>query len=169
MGVSKVRDLTLSAVSAALGVVILYIASFLPTLRLALLCVASLSVVVVYIRSGRAWALGTYAVVSALGLILSPDKSESLVFTLFLGYYPILLFPFERIAKRALRLLAKLAVFNLAFTVLFGFMKVLLRGSPDGRVLFVLYVLANLAFLVYDFALRKLILFYMRKIDGRVK
>ena len=166
---NNVRNLTLSAISAALGIVLLYVASFIPTVRLAVLCVASLSVVVVYVHAGTPWALGTFAVVSVLGLFLCPDKSEALIFTIFLGYYPIIKFPIERIGKRWLRLLAKLAVFNAAFTVLLGFLLALLHGLPVGLTLFLVYVLANIVFLVYDYALKKLVLFYMRKIDGRVK
>ena len=83
----SVKSLTRASVSAAAGFVLLYLSSVIPWGRLAILCAATIGVVFVRMSCSCAWALGCYAVTAALGILLLPVKSPSLLYGLFLGYY----------------------------------------------------------------------------------
>ncbi len=159
----QTRALTVSAFCAALSTVILALGQLLPAQRLALLCVSSLGVVVSLCTNGRRWALCSYAVSAALGLLLLPEKSMPLAYALFCGYYPILKLKLEELKSAPLRYSLKLLCFNLTFAAYY-FLAKLVAELP----LWLLSLGANGAFLVYDYALGKLILLYSRKIAGRI-
>ena len=160
---SRTKALTLSALCAALDFVLLALSLVLPAQRLALLCLSSLGVVASLCSCGRRWALGCYGVTALLSVLLLPDKSMSLAYALFCGYYPVLKLNIESVSSAAARAALKLFYFNLA---LFGFFY--LAHIPMALPLWILLPAANAAFWLYDFALGKLILLYLRKIAGRI-
>ena len=159
----KIRALTVSALCAALGTVILALSLLLPMQRLALLCAASLGVVASLCMNGEAWALCTYAGTALLSFLLLPEKTMPLAYGLFCGYYPVLKLKLEALSSGFGRLALKLLCFNAAFAVFYVLIR-LTVAFPLG----VLVAIANGAFLLYDYALGKLILLYIRKIGRRV-
>lgn len=159
----KTRALTIASLCAALGTVLLALSLVLPAQRLALLCLSSLAVVACLCENGNRWAIGTYAVTSLLSLLLLPEKGAPLAYALFCGYYPILKIKLETIPNVTLRYALKLLCFNLAFGVL-----LLLTAMETSLPLWALFLGANGALLLYDYALGKLIILYLRKIAGRI-
>ena len=165
------RALTRAALSAAAGVAALYLGSLLPSARLSILCVATLGVVFVKMSCPGRWALGCYAVTAALGLLLLPDKSLAVLYAAFMGYYPLVRLRAERFSNPAARWGLKLGAFFAAALALY-----LLAGSVSflsaavaGTALWALWAAGIAVFLVYDFALGQLILYYLRNIAGRIK
>lgn len=158
------RALTISALCAAVGTVLLALSMVLPAQRLALLCLSSLGVVASLCTNGRGWALGTYGVTGLLSLLLLSDKRIALAYALFCGYYPVLKLNIEGVASAVGRAASKLFSFNLA---LCGFYY--LAHVTMALPLWIPLLAANAAFWLYDFALGKLILLYSRKIAGRIK
>ena len=114
------KKMARSAVAAALGFGILYLASVLPAARLAVLCVASVCVVLVQMSCGWKWALGCWAATALLSLLLLPSKGTAAVYAAFLGYYPLVKLAAERIGKPLLRWGCKILAFNAAFAALFS-------------------------------------------------
>ncbi len=168
---SSVKNLTRSALSAAAGLVVLYLSCILPWGRLGLMCIATLGVIFVRMSCSCGWALGCFAVTALLGLILLPAKAPALAYALFLGYYPLLRIRIERVADRVLRLALKLASFNTAAAVIwFGF-RFFFSDLWVGMKMpvYLLWIAANGAFLVYDYALGQIMLYYVRNIAGRIK
>ena len=80
---------------------------------------AGLLLLPLLVEFGRREAWMVWAVTAALSLILSPDKEAGSMY-LFLGWYPILKPAFDRIRPAALRFLAKLALFSLAFAAMYA-------------------------------------------------
>lgn len=166
-----VRSLTRSALSAAAGTVILALASVLPWGRLVLLFAAAVGVIFVRVSCSCAWALGCYAVTSLLGLILLPTKSSAILYAGFFGYYPLVKLSAERLGNKALRWGAKIIVFNAALMAFY----LLARAAFNDVIgntpmpLWMLWIAANGAFVLYDIALSRLILYYLRTIAGRMK
>lgn len=163
---SESKALAYGALSVALTVVILYLGSLLPTMRLALLCVSGLGVVLMTLRFERRWALGTYAATAALTLLLLPEKGMALAYALLPGWYPLAKLRLERIASPRMRFGAKLL---LATAVLLP--SILLGSEYLDAIPFrpwQILVTCELVFLVYDHALSQIILLYMRKIAGRI-
>ena len=168
---SSARPLARAGIASALSVLVLLLASVLPTARLALVCLASLGPALCALHDSPRWALGCFAAAALLSLLLLPQKGVSLGYAVFAGYYPVLKLRLERLGNRLHRLAFKLAVFNAALAVLWlGFHALSAPALPLGRFAVPAGVLiANAAFLVYDYALDQIILFYLRKIAGRVK
>ena len=164
------RALTRSALSAAVCTVLLFLASVAPSGRLALIAAASLGVIFVSMSVSWRWALGVYGAASLLSLLLLPQKLPGFLFAAFLGWYPLMKLRVERLPRKELRILLKLLVFNLAFVLAFFLSKLFFPGEITIILpLWVLWLGANAAFLVYDYAVKVLILLYIRKFAGRVK
>lgn len=159
----RTRALTLAALCSAVSTLLLLLSEVLPAQRLAMLCLSSLGVVACLCRNGSLWALGSYAVSAALSFLLLPEKSMALAYGLFCGYYPVLKLKLEGLPSRFLRYLCKLACFNLALCLFF-----LLAKQLPLLPLGIVALGCNGAFLLYDYALGKLILLYLRKIAGRI-
>ncbi|HAN20814.1 MAG: hypothetical protein A2Y15_02030 [Clostridiales bacterium GWF2_36_10] len=164
------KKIALSGMMCALAVLIMLIGSLFQMLDLSAAAAAGLTVVFAMIELGKKYAFSIYAVSSILSFLLLPYKSPALIFAVFAGLYPILKAYLQRIRNKWLSLTAKLAVFNLFFTAIIYIGINLLGFSDDfyrfktGFLGVVIYILGNIAFIVYDFALDKLILIYSLKI-----
>ena len=69
--------MTLCAVLSALGVVLLYLGSFIEVLDLSVALLASLAIVVLVIERGGAYPMMTYGVTALLSLLLLPNKNRN--------------------------------------------------------------------------------------------
>ncbi|MBO5270296.1 MAG: hypothetical protein J6B77_05895 [Clostridia bacterium] len=162
----RVRRITTCAILAALGVVLLYLGALVEVLDLSVGVLASLVCVFATVEMGGAWPWMVYAVVSILSLVLLPQKNPAVIFLLFGGYYPILKAYYERLRALPAWVL-KLLHFNVALTAAFFLLKELFL-APDvawmnGAIWAVIvYVAGNATFLLYDFALTRLISAYLR-------
>ncbi len=165
----SVRSLTRSALSAAVGVVVLYLGSVLPAARLAVLCMSTLGVVFVVTSCPGAWAWGCYAVTAAAAMLLLPEKLPAVVYAVFFGYYPILKLRVERLGNNWLRWGLKLLAFNIALGVLYALWRTIFTDlTASALPVWALWIGANVGFAVYDYALGQMILYYLRKFSGRI-
>jgi hypothetical protein len=164
------RRIAFAAVMAAMSVVFLYFASIFPSGQLGFVAVASLFVIAAVIESGIAGGVSVFAAVSILGFLIVPAKGVMFLYLLFFGYYPVLKSLIEKISKPPVELILKLAVFNAALSVLwFAFSGLVFDGSFLGGNLLIVYILGNIAFLLYDFGVTKLIAFYLSNISSKLK
>lgn len=164
----KTRSIALSAMCSALAVIILILAAVIPSGRLALTAVAGLAMILVVLRCGLAYAFGAFIVSGLLALLLSPLKGCALLYLLFLGWYPIVKSPVERIRKRPYEWALKLVVFNAAFAVAFFLMKEILYADMSmpllqGWFAALFWLAANVIFVLYDLAIGQLIAIYLNK------
>lgn len=163
----KVKRMVLCAIFSALGVVILWLGGMLGDLDLTVAAVVSLIVALTAIEMGLKYALAVYLVTSALSLILFPAFFITPIYVLFIGYYPIAKALLEKLPK-ILSLICKLILMNGMLTLI-GFLGSRLFGIEEDVAVWLLYILGNVAFLIFDFALSLLITFYyerLRKIMG---
>ena len=114
-GVSeKTKKLTLSAVLAAMGVVLLMIGSF-EVLDLSMAALASFFCVFAVIEMGGGYPWMIYTITGILAVIPRPANLAAWFYILFFGYYPIVKEKLERLFK-PLAWVLKLVVFNSAVT-----------------------------------------------------
>lgn len=171
----KSRRMALCGVMAALGVVIMLLGGVIPLATFCCPALAGLVLLPVMAECGRRMALGVYATVAVLGVLMGPDKESALLFA-FLGYYPVLKVRLDRLTLRPLRLAAKLAVFNLAagatlltVTYLLGMDAVLAEYREMGRIgVIVFAVLANVTLLLYDRLLPIAQMMYLKKLRPKL-
>lgn len=123
MGRNGAKAVALGGVLAALAVVIMCMGGMIPmaTYVCPTICAIVLAVVLRYTGKRIAWAW--YAAVSALSLLLGPDKEAAAVFV-FLGYYPIIK---PWVDGRKVPFLWKLLIFNLSIGTLYALLLYLFR------------------------------------------
>ena len=184
-GVSeKTKKMTLSAVLAAMGVVLLLIGAVIEVLDLTMAALASFFCIFAVIEMGRGYPWMIYAITGILSIILMPQGLGGWFYILFFGYYPIVKEKIEKLSKPVAWGL-KLLVFNAAITVyaiisyflFFGELEMLLAefsamfgGMEVGAFLVVaIYAILNLVFVIYDLALTKLITLYFLKLRKKFR
>lgn len=159
------------ALLGALSLILLYAASISPGGRWGLAALAGLGPCAAVASVGLRAGFLCWGGVSALALLLAPDRLCALLFAALFGLYPMVKALAERLKKPG-AWAAKLAFFNAVFTLLvFLGDLLLLEGSP-GLPIGVwagIYAAANAVFCVYDFGLTKLIRFYLARIDRVVR
>jgi len=167
----RVKNLAYAAMAAALGTSLLFLAGVLPTAKLALAGLAGLLGIVIRMRCGLPWGMASFAATALLSLLLVPQKAVSILYALFLGYYPVIKSSLERFSSKVLRWTLKLLLFNAALALLAALGRaVFTLGLPaDSRLLPALLLGANAVFVVYDLALTQLILFYLRRLGGKIQ
>lgn len=156
----KAKLTAFCGMTTALSVVMMFITTFVPVAVYILPIVTGLAVYFVYLSAGKKWALGVFFATAFLSLVLLTDKEAALTYTLFFGYYPLLKWKIEKLPKIP-AFVVKFVLFNLA-AVGIGFLGVYIFGvsgeeyNEFGKVTVPLLLsLADITFLLYDFALSK--------------
>lgn len=157
---NKTRALTLCSIFSALGVIILYLGSLIEVIDLSMAVAASLLVVIAVIELGGIYPWLIYTVTSVLSILLLPNKFVALVYFAFAGFYPILKAQIERI-KGIVCALIKLAVFNLCLFVMWTVAKIFVVPFELIYGIVITVIILNLVFVLYDFALTRLITRYI--------
>lgn len=165
----KTNILTLSAVLCALSFVLMLLGSLIDVLDLSAVMLASMISLFLYVECGAKHAWIAYAVTGVICLLLLPSKTVALEYILFGGCYPLCRASFEKLGKLP-SLLLKLLVFNAALTVLLLALRALISTSdaPYGMTALT-YAVGNAAFLLYDYALSRITVFWIRIIAPRLK
>jgi len=160
------RLVSLTALLAALSVVLLYLASLLPSGRLASAAIAGLINAIAVIECGRLCAFACFSCTSILAAVLLPVKAVALIYILFFGYYPIVKSLAERIKSRTLEWAVKIIVFNAALTATYFLcVPVVAPGLElDIGLLVLLCVAGNICFVLYDMAFSMLARQYIERI-----
>lgn len=162
-----VINVAVPAILGALSLVLVYVASIVPSGSWGVVAVAGLipaaAVISVSMRSG----VLCWAGVSILAFILVPGKFCALLYTVLFGLYPIVKAFLERLRKKSVEYFLKLVFFNAAFTMIYLTMKAAVLGSLPAAlsVVWLLYLVGNIVFLIYDFGMSKLIALYITRID----
>lgn len=167
----KYKNLTLCAMLSALACVVM-LTSYFPYMTYGIPAIAGLFVMIAVIETDLRWSLGVYASSSIIVFIIAEPEAKIFYVMLF-GLYPILKSIFERTKSRVLEYVLKFAFFNVA--ALCGFGVSVLLGVPmedmgdfGKYTAAVLLVLANIAFLLYDFAITRVAAFYIARIAPSV-
>lgn len=173
---SNTSRTALGGIVAALSVVTMFLTAVIPTLTYALPAVAGVFLVLMVVDVGKKWALGVYAAVSILSLLILPDKEAAVMYVFFFGHYPIVKAVLEGTRLHGIVLwLVKLLVFNacvvLAYLViLYVFQLPFDELEEYGKWAAVgLLGLGNVVFVIYDVAVSRLVTLYMLKLRRYVR
>lgn len=165
------KPIAYSALCAALGSILLYFASVFPSGRLFVMCISSVCVVFIACRFGWKWGGGCFIVTAAISLLILPAKAMAILYAAFFGYYPLFFLLTERSKKMLVRYAFRLGLFNTVVVVLYCaarsvFPSDMFFGEEHPIVML---LLANIFFLIYDYALQQGMLYFMRNIARRIK
>ena len=168
----QIKQITVSAMLSALGVIIMAVGAFVEVLDLSTAVLASMLCIYAVIEIMGSYPWMVWLVTSILGLILLPIKTPAVFYAMFFGFYPILKEKLERLS-RILSWILKLAVFHACIALMWGvfklFLPVALEEMGGGWMLASLYVMGLVCFVLYDIALTRLITFYIFRLRGRFR
>ena len=162
---NKTQKLTRSGLLTALSCVLIFMTSFMPTMDLTVTAAAGLITSVTMIHCGASYSISLYGATSIISLIILPNKSMAVLYTVFLGCYPILKSYFERVKKRYIQWILKLINFNLVFCGLWLFAGEMLTAELPAvnGIMIIVQLVLNVVFVIYDIAVTRLISLYLRK------
>lgn len=154
---------------AALSLVLMFLTAVIPFGTFAFPTFAGMLTVVLVIEFGYGYSAAVYAATSILSFLLIPDKEAALIYTVFLGYYPIIKSLIERIKNRVVQYLVKLVLFNACMVGAFFIAVNLLSIPSDSFNLFGVYVplvfllIGNVFFVLYDLCVTRVVTIYLLK------
>ena len=161
----KSKKTAIAGIFTALCVVVLFVGSLFQSLDLSAAAFASMIIVVVLTELGRNWALGVYGASAIISLLLLPYKSPALIFAVFAGLYPLAKQFLNRITPMWLSYLARIVFFNIILVILvFAASKLLFLEEFFFNFKAVIFLLSNITFVLYDFALERIVMYYIIKI-----
>lgn len=158
----------------ALSVVLMFLGGVLYIFTYAVPMLLGILMTMLKKTFGNSTALSVYAATSILSFILVSEKECVLMYVLFFGYYPVLKPCLERVKPKAVSVLLKFLIFNIAVLVI-EIISVYVFGIPffeDGvfskTILILFAVLMNITFFMYEFMLKYYLLVYERKLEKRI-
>lgn len=154
----------------ALCIVLVYLAAYLPSGKLGLYALASVTIAIAVIELDIKFGTVVYIASAILIFLLTASINALLLFTLFFGSYPLLKYYIEKQKSAVLEMLLKFGAFNLLAALSFYLFKLLLGVSPINLSSFSIWMLigiligGQILFLIYDYILSRLIDYYMNRI-----
>jgi len=168
---SKAAKVAYPAVLGAVSLLLVYAASIAPSGNWGIVAVAGLLPAAAVISVGMKAGFLCWAGVSVLAFLLLPGKFCALLYCALFGLYPMIKSLIESLRRKAAEYVLKLIYFNLVFTFIFVVMRAAVLGSLPKFLssVWVLYLVANVVFLLYDFGFSKLIGFYIARVRRAVR
>ena len=156
----------LVGVLTALSLIFLYASAFLPTGRMGMVAIAGVFPAGAVVSAGLKAGVFCYGATGILALLLLPDKAAALLYLLFFGLWPVLKSLTERLPSRGAEWCCKLALFNGILALFwFGLRSLLLPFLPKALdQTWLVWLVGNVAFVIYDIGFSKLIAFYVARV-----
>ena len=161
------KEIARGGLLTAAAVALLYIGGTVTYIGSAACLVAGVTSAVPLLRRARLkTAVTLYLAVSILSALLVPRKIEVAAYILFCGLYPIVKFCVECYVPRRRQMDLKLAYFNIMLVIVatLAIFVFLPQFSLSGFRLLVVWVAANIVFVIYDVALSRLIALLRRSL-----
>lgn len=162
----KSNNIAQSGILIALTLAVLYSTSLLPISTLSILTVASCLIPISIIRTSLKNTILVYLSCSILSFFLVPINI-SLLYSLFFGVYGIIKFFIEKLDNLIYEIILKLLVFNVLLFCIYIIFKLFI-GFKAELSLWLLILIAQAAFLVYDYALTIIITYFLNKINNHL-
>lgn len=143
------------------------IASFIPNLTFAVPALAGLLLIPVFSEAGAGYALLCFFASAVLSFFIG-DKTSWVLYVAFFGYYPVLK-PFaERIKAPLLKWIFKILIFNAAALACYAAEVMFFTVTLKAWLLMLVFLLGNIAFVLYDIAVSRVAAFYYFKLHDRI-
>lgn len=163
----KSKNIAQSGIIIALTLIILYSSNLLPISTLSILTLASCLIPICILRTSIKNAILVYIACSILSFLIVP-LNIALLYTLFFGIYGLIKAFIEKLNKRSLELVIKLCSFNILVVILYFISSSILTTLNIKMPLFIIWIISQAAFILYDYALTLIISYYLNKLHKRV-
>lgn len=135
---------------AALCVIMLFLASFIPNLKLAFLFASSVVLGICILRYKLTCALVCYIAASAVALFVLPNKFIGMAFFVLFGNYPIVKLYIERIRNIVIEYILKFFAANIYLFAIYVVLKALGEEAFFDFNTAILYIAGIVLLLFYD-------------------
>ena len=159
--------ISLTAMFAAMSLLFLYLASILPTLRITAYFLSSVFIMGLVLEEEIGLAFLMFAAVSLLSLLLMPNILRVVPYVLFFGHYGIGKYYIQKNVKdKIVGYILKLLYYNAALALIYLLateivtQDVLSLGLP----LWALAIIAEAAFVLYDYVFTQVTKYYYNNI-----
>lgn len=160
----KSKNMAESGVLVALTLIVLFSTSILSISTLSIMTIASCIIPIAIIRTSIKNAILVYIASSILSFMLVPTNI-AIYYTLFFGIYGIFKYFIEKAKNMPLEILLKLISFNLLLGITYLVTKTFLSFVYPSISLLILWLAAQVVFLIYDYALTLAISFFLKRIN----
>ncbi|PRR81093.1 hypothetical protein [Clostridium vincentii] len=158
----KAKDITLGGIMVALGIMTLYLTTIIPVNTLSILTLASCFIPITILRSNIRTACFVYVATALMSFFIVPIN-YAIMYTLLFGIYGIVKYFIEKIRKIPIEIILKLLFFNIVLSIGIVFMNAFISELTIDFPTWILYLISQPAFLLYDFAITTVITFYLQK------
>lgn len=150
--------------TTALGVLCVYLSSYLPTNKIFVLALGSCLILISILTLGIKNSLLVFFSTALLSILISGIKLTSLAYLLFFGSYGFVKYYIERLNKIVLEYVLKLLFCNLCLFILLYIYKVFFPALFSFTTsIYIIIMIAQIAFLVYDYALTVFISYFRKR------
>lgn len=163
----KIKNTTLSALLISLTIVLLALNTLLPISTISILTVTSTIIPIAIIKTSVRNSILIYISSSLLGLLLLP-KDIVILYIMFFGIYGLIKFFIEKLNNLYFEIPLKIIFSSLVLLVYYFVFNSFINLSNIDLPLYLIFIGANIAFLIYDYALTMLISYYIEKINNRL-
>lgn len=165
---TNTKKLAVSAILSAASVALMYIGCLTP-LDYTAIALASAAVVFAVIELNGKYPLLIYLTTSVLSILILPNKSSALMYTMFFGFYPIFKAMFERL-HYIITWILKFSLFNTCLLLLITVTTYILHlDDAEFTMHIVVILLGNVTFFLYDIAFSQMITLYLVKLRAKFK
>lgn len=151
----------------ALAIVVMLLGGIFPLATFCAPAVAGILIMPIVIEYGTKSGILLYISISLLSVFIASDKEMAFVFIFFLGYYPLLKTVLEKIKSKLLKFAVKLIIFNASICSMYALLMIIfpidiIMQQFEGSIIFIVGLLAlgNVTFIIYDFAVARIVGIY---------
>ncbi len=158
---------SLTAMFASMSLLFLYLASVLPTGRIAMYFLSSIFIMGLVIEEEIGLAVLMYIGVSLMSLLLMPNIIRVLPYVIFFGHYGIGKYYIQtRIKDKVAAYIVKLLYYNVALGLVYLLAQQIIYEDvlSTGVAFWLFVVLAEVAFVIYDFLYDKVTSYYFNNL-----
>lgn len=165
----KSYKIALASMMAALSVIALYIGVVVPGIRVTMYFLSSVFVMPMLIEEQPSMALLQFGVVSGISLLIVPNILMVLPYVLLFGHYGIAKYYIERMTNKALAYVIKLIYFDIFMVLIYIICgSVFFTGMFENMALWLIALLMQVFFLVFDYLFSKVTVYYVKNIRERL-
>ena len=173
----KTYRIALGGVLSAMAVVFMLMGAIFPFAQFCGPVLAAVCVMIFLVECGVKWAFFMYLTVSFLSFLLSPDLESAMLFTCFVGWYPILKVQLEtKLRSRFLQMVIKITALcvcvGASYYLLLRILSVpaLVEEFSDYSALMLgtVIVMGIIAFILVDICLTRMANVYLNRFRQKV-
>ena len=165
----KSYRVSLTAMFIALSLIFLYLAAIVPAGNAALYFVSSLFVSGMIVERQPGLAFLVFAATALLGLLIVPNLLSVLPYVMLFGHYGIGKYLLEKIQSKLISYISKLLYFNIGIALIYFFAySTFFQGVLAQIPFWLLIILVQVVFVIFDFVYSKILLWYYNTIRKRI-